>query len=228
MRRVLVFSLASLLTAAVPSFAGGILMPSLLTDDPPSICDSLGGNLVTNCGFETGDFAGWTHSGNTGSSAVTSGASYVNSGTYGAQLGPVGSDGLLTQVVTTSSGVLYNFGFYLHNDGGTPNDFSASWDGTPVFSLVNAPNSPYTPHIFSVLGTGSDTIQFAFRQDPNWWGLDDVGVIPANAPVPEPATLTMLGTALLGAGFRHRKRRERWHSPHSRSCPHRWPGFCRR
>ena len=32
----------------------------------PSLCDSIAGNLVANCGFETGDFTGWTpgwHSG---------------------------------------------------------------------------------------------------------------------------------------------------------------------
>ena len=31
----------------------------------PSICDSIAGNLVANCGFETGTFSSWTQSGNT-------------------------------------------------------------------------------------------------------------------------------------------------------------------
>ena len=178
-----------------------------LVVDPPSICDSLPGNLVTNCGFESGSFSGWALSGNTGFTLVTSSAPYVNSGTYGAQLGPVGSDGFLTQVLTTTAGAPYTFGFYLYNDPGTPNHFSASWDGVPVFSVTDAPSSPYTLHTSSVLGTGSDTIQFAFRQDPRYWGLDDVEVTGGAAAIPEPASLLLLGTGLVSIGrSRMRKR----------------------
>ena len=35
-------------------------------------CDLVADNLVTNCGFETGDFTGWTQSGNTGFTGVSS------------------------------------------------------------------------------------------------------------------------------------------------------------
>ena len=62
------------------------------------ICQGVAGNLVANCGFETGDFTGgWSLTGNTGFTGVSSSAPYVFSGTYGAQLGPIGSDGFLTQ-----------------------------------------------------------------------------------------------------------------------------------
>ena len=30
----------------------------------PSICDGIAGNIVSNCGFESGDFTSWTRSGN--------------------------------------------------------------------------------------------------------------------------------------------------------------------
>ena len=47
-----------------------------------SICDNTTGNLVTNCGFESGSFSGWTRGGNPGFAGVTSNPTYVNSGTF--------------------------------------------------------------------------------------------------------------------------------------------------
>src|SRR5947208_8894751 len=55
----------------------------------PSICDSVTGNIVSNCGFETGTFASWTQSGSTqGVVAVAVGVG--SSGSYGALLAPIG------------------------------------------------------------------------------------------------------------------------------------------
>ena len=64
-----------------------------------SICDNTTGNLVTNCGFESGSFSGWTRGGNLGFTGVTSNPTYVNSGAFGGQLGPIGSDGTLSQFI---------------------------------------------------------------------------------------------------------------------------------
>lgn len=60
--------------------------------------------LITNGGFETGSFTGWEHFGNTNSTSVTTSASYVNSGTYGVQIGPVITNGVLAQIVPTQIG----------------------------------------------------------------------------------------------------------------------------
>src|SRR4051794_34103498 len=35
------------------------------------LCDTVSGNLVANCGFETGNFNGWTQAGNTTFTSVT-------------------------------------------------------------------------------------------------------------------------------------------------------------
>ena len=46
-------------------------------------------NLVTNGGFETGDFTGWTQGGNTGFTSVDFGIGHSG---YGAKFGPAGSN----------------------------------------------------------------------------------------------------------------------------------------
>ena len=43
---------------------GWCLMLVAPRSEAASICNAISGNLVSNCGFETGDFTGWTLSGN--------------------------------------------------------------------------------------------------------------------------------------------------------------------
>ena len=160
-------------------------------------------NLITNGGFETGDFTGWTQGGNTGHTGVT-GGSYAHSGSSGAFLGPIGSDGFISQTISTVAGQAYDLTFWLHNDGGTPNDFSALVDGTSLFSLVNAGALAYAQNTVGFTATGaSTTIQFNLRQDPAWWGLDDISV---QSSVPEPASLALLGLGLAGMGIARRRK----------------------
>jgi uncharacterized repeat protein (TIGR01451 family) len=149
-------------------------------------------NLVANGGFETGNFSGWTQGGNTGSTFVDTNPADAHSGNDSAALGPVGSDGTLSQNVATVAGQEYVFSFWLESDGGTPNDFSASVNGTTVFSVTNDPAHGYVQHTFIFVATGASTpIQFAFRNDPGFWHLDDVrvGVASASATVTDPAVV---------------------------------------
>jgi PEP-CTERM motif len=154
--------------------------------------------IVVNGGFETGDYTGWTLSGNTGFIGVTSSAPYVHSGTFGSQMGAVGSDTDMSQTLATTPGALYNLTFWLYNDGGSPNDFSVRFGGVSYFSLVDAGGQPYTQvTLHNLLATGSSTsLEFLVRQDPAYWGLDDVSIADA---VPEPTSILLLGTGLLAA-----------------------------
>lgn len=137
-------------------------------------------NLVSNGSFETGDFTGWTAGGNFGAQVV-SGPFYAypgaEDGQFYAVLGPVGSDGTLSQTLATTSGANYTFTFWFASVGDNPSDFSASWDGTPVLNLSN-PNTGvnWTEFSFAKTGTGSDTISFSFRDDPADMALDNVSV----------------------------------------------------
>ena len=164
-------------------------------------------NLLTNGSFQNGDFSGWTQGGNFEDTFVENGSfSYYPGGQdgdgYWAALGPVGTDGTLSQTFATTAGTHYTFSFWFASNGDNPSDFSASWDGTSVLSLTN-PNTgvPWTLFSFTETGTGSDTIQFSFRDDPEYMALDNVSVSTSGGgTTPEPSSLLLLGSGLLAVG----------------------------
>ncbi len=201
MKGLLSVAVLAILSAAVPLSAGSL-----------APCDPVLGNLVANCGFESGDFTGWTTGGNFEDTNVVTGAFYAysgaNSGSFYAAMGPVGSDGTLSQTFSTVLGQAYTFSFYLAGVGDDVSDFTALWDGAPLLSLGD-PNTgaTFTQFSFSVTGTGSDSIQFNFRDDPAFLALDDVVVVPGAATsTPEPGTIGMMLTGL-GAALAVRLRR---------------------
>jgi hypothetical protein len=202
MRKSLYFTVATstLLLAALPLLAQKTL-PSGSAPDPASICDAIAGNLVANCGFETGDFTDWTQSGNTGFTGVTGGY-YANSGNYGAYLGPVGSDGDLSQTIGTSAGT-YQLQFWLNSDGSTPNDFAATVNGNTLFSVTDLPAQGYTEYTYDFVATGPSDLTFSFRNDPGYLGLDDISVV---STVPEPTSVMWLIAMLPIVAFVLRRR----------------------
>ncbi|HTW65673.1 MAG TPA: hypothetical protein VME17_13695 [Bryobacteraceae bacterium] len=206
--------LVAVALVSVPAWADKVVPTGGPGTDSPSICDAITGNLVSNCGFETGDFTSWILSGNTtdiGVSSFSQAGYGPNSGEYYAFLGAVGSDDILSQAIATIAGQSYVFTFYLASDGGTPNDFTAMFGGDTVFSETDIPQSGYVEWQYDVAASSSSTvIAFDSRDDPGFLSLDDISVVAGGTTAtPEPRFYGM-ALGLLGlAGIVIGKRRKR-------------------
>jgi hypothetical protein len=165
-----------------------------------------GVNLVQNCGFETGDFTGWS------GSATTDGLSFVGTsdpynlsstpyeGTYQANLGSLGQTDTLSQSFSTNAGQQYTVEFALMNDypagSGFINSFDADFGSNLLLSLSDvSAGSGFTLYTFTtVASSGTTELSFTEENDAGYFDLDSISV----AQTPEPGSFVLLGTCLVG------------------------------
>jgi len=165
--------------------------------------------LVTNGGFESAGFDGWSQFGTSDNSFVAAEADYTHSGDHAAFFGAVGSTGGIAQQLATTVGQRYTLSFWLGNMGANPDNndtqsfFSIAIDGVvePASLGFDKTASEMTSYAISFTAASLVTdLSFIFRQDEAFWFLDDVSVDAVNdsVDVPEPGTLPLLLAALAG------------------------------
>lgn len=191
-------------------FCIGLLCLGVTQAKASDYCDSVSGNLVVNCGFETGDFTDWSLSGNDvpgelnnlygveGTDPVDSIAPHSGSDqTFVADL--VSNATTLSQSLTTVAGDEYTVSFFLAQDTAPTssygNELSVSFDGNVLASLSDIGVEGYTRYSFTgVTSDKSTDLSLTLGNGLGEFLLDDATVVYS----PEPSTWTMLlsGAAL--------------------------------
>jgi hypothetical protein len=178
---------------AVIAFAIGATAAATAFADAP--------DLLTNGGFEAGDFSGWNASVDPTFSGVDDVAAHA--GSFGAFFGDIGTSGSISQSFATVAGATYDIDLWLRSDGQTPNGLQVLWNGTTVYSVSDFGSLAYAQIAVDPQQAASalSTLELRVGNDNGFLEMDDIRV---TAAVPEPATFALVGAGLLMVWVRRR------------------------
>jgi len=162
--------------------ATGVLLFSLTALADPSECTEVSGNLVENCGWETGCWLGWyanTYVIDVGTDEV------AHSGVYGGIVHAHNDIEYIGQSLSTVVGQAYTLSFWMRNT--QPVDrLQIEWnDGDVVeipLDLENVPAQGYTQIVFPdlIATSNSMAVIWALSNSLSDIDFDDVVVVPQN------------------------------------------------
>ena len=180
-------------------------------------------NLVQNGSFEADlqangtwsvypSLAGWTSVGGAGIELRNNKVGTAFDGKNFVELDSL-NNSAMQQTITTSSGSLYNLAFHYSpriNQPATTNGISVFWNNVLLgdFTATGGNANLWSLKQFLVKGTGSDVLKFAAtgRNDSLGGNIDNVSLTAS--PVPLPAAVPLMLSALGVLGFASRRKRE--------------------
>jgi MYXO-CTERM domain-containing protein len=165
---------------------------------------------LTNGGFETGDFTGWSQFGDLSFTGVTSGTLNgvgPQEGAFHAYFGPIGSGGI-SQAIAANTGDTLTITFMLGNNpynSPFPDDsVSVDVGGVNLAAATNVGSLNYGGLSFTLTSpVDNPVLSFTFHNAPDYWLLDNVAVNVTQTPAPGAAAV--LGLGGLAAGRRRRR-----------------------
>ena len=167
-------------------------------------------NLVTNGDFETGNFTGWTKSGNPGLSDVIAN-SVTSNHTFLWRSGATNSPAYISQNLATSAGNTYDLSFDVFNSVTLPTSTFEVWfNGIEIYQFTGQAHNWSHLSFTGLAATGASTeLKFGARNDPSFTRTDNIALELASVPtpVPEPGSMALLAAALVaatGASLRRR------------------------